>query len=402
MKIILASFIILLSIFTVQGQESLSAGGSTASPSIDPDGKVTFQLEAPDAARVLVTGDFIPDGIDNRQPVPMVRGEEGIWSHTTGPLESELYYYNFIVDGVRITDPGNVYQMRDVASVMNYFIVDGGPGSKGHYYSANNIPRGSVSKVWYDSPALGFNRRMSVYTPPGYESDGRSYPVFYLLHGAGGDEEAWLSLGRASYILDNLIAEGSAVPMIVVMTNGNPGRQAAPGETAEGLYRPGARGGAPGRSTMEESFPDVIRFVERTYRTLPGKENRAIAGLSMGGGHSYRISMSYPDLFDYVGLFSAASQISPREDSTPEQIEAIESYKSKLAVQFSDPPRLYYIACGDTDFLYPAFDQLTSYFDEMGYPHVKVESDGGHTWRNWRIYLTDFARRVFKSDPNPA
>ena len=199
-------------------------------------------------------------------------------------------------------DPSNVYMIRDVASVFSVFIVG---GERGDLYSVNEVPHGTVSRIWYESPGLKMNRRLTVYTPAGYEKGGK-YPVFYLLHGAGGDEEAWINLGRTSQILDNLIAQGKVEPMIVVMTNGNAWQQAAPGESPLGYTVPSMGTGAQRQAVEADfvsTFPDVVKFVEKTYRVKKGKANRAIAGLSMGAYHSCAISRLYPDMFDYVGLF---------------------------------------------------------------------------------------------------
>lgn len=269
------------------------AAPSVVSPEINPDNSVTFRYHNPKAVRVQVKGDCFPggDGIAD-----MTETENGIWEYTTAPLPSEMYRYNFIVDGAEALDLQNVYIVRDVADLLNWFVVKGGQGD---LYLAEDVPHGSVTRCWYDSPTLGCQRRVTIYTPAGYgESRGR-YPVLYLLHGAGGDETQWMELGRAVQIMDNLIASGKAEPMIVVMTNGNAWQQAAPGETAAGLVHPNDRSGI-GRpeASFEESFGDVIKFVDANYRTIARKSGRAIAGLSMGGGHTKNISRMYPDTLD--------------------------------------------------------------------------------------------------------
>lgn len=208
-------------------QQALWGGPQLVSPEVNPDNTVTFRFAAPKAIKVQVTGDFLPTKkiqtpfgeFDGPGVADLKEGKDGIWEFTSDVLAPELYSYSFIVDGLQVKDPANVYMNRDVNSVTNIFIIKGG---RGDLYSVNEVPHGTVSKVWYDSPGLGMKRRMTVYTPAGYEDNTKNrYPVFYLLHGMGGDEEAWMDLGRASQILDNLIAEGKAKPMIVVMTNGN-------------------------------------------------------------------------------------------------------------------------------------------------------------------------------------
>ena len=330
---------------TVFAQQALWGNEQLVSPEIHEDHTVTFRLRAPKAVKVQVVGDFSATGV-----AEMVENKEGIWEYTTPqPLAPELYCYNFMVDGLKINDPANVYVIRDIASVFNVFIVG---GERADYYKVNNVPHGTVSKVWYESPSLGINRRMTVYTPAGYESSGKRYPVFYLLHGMGGDENAWSELGRAAQIMDNLIAQGKAEPMILVMTNGNAIQEAAPGESSLGMVTPTMQLAKTMEGSFETHFPEVVKFVDKHYRTKANKKNRAIAGLSMGGYHSLHISKQYPDLFNYVGLFSAA--IFPfKEVSSP----IYEDMEGKLKVQFAKQPALYWIAIGKTDFLYKANEE---------------------------------------------
>lgn len=363
-----------------QAQQALWSRAAVVSPQINDDGSVTFRLNAPETRKAIVAGDFTTKDGKDIGFGEMTRNEQGVWEFTTPPLRSELYSYTFVVDGVRMCDPSNVYINRDVASVMNILIVD---GDRGDLYKVNDVPHGSVKRCWYDSPTLGKQRRMTVYTPAGYEQGKEKYPVLYLLHGAGGDEEAWMTLGRTSQIMDNLIAEGRCRPMIVVMTNGNPWQQAAPGESAAGMVQPAMKFD-PSQKSFEEAFGDVMTYVESNYRTIRKKEARAVAGLSMGGGHSFNISRMYPDKFDYVGLFSAAV----RNVEDPE-------VAASLAAQRDKGFKLYWIACGNTDFLYQANRNYMKYLDSIGFPYVYRESDGGHIWRNWRIYLSEFAPMLF-------
>ena len=273
-------------------------------------------------------------------------------------------------------------------------------GDCGDLYTVNEVPHGNVSKVWYDSPTLKMQRRMTVYTPAGYDK-GKDYPVLYLLHGAGGDEDAWTTLGRAQHILDNLIATGKAKPMVVVMTNGNPNCQAAPGEWSAGQYIPSFYGyqGAKPAATMDESFPDVMNYVESHYKVAKDKAHRAICGLSMGGGHSFDISRRFPTKFDYIGLFSAGLHVGTTGDFRSDfykQLQGNEEAKKQLATLFKNKPKLYWIGMGKTDFLYKSSADLRRYFDEKGYKYTYLETEGGHIWRNWRVYLTEFAQKIFK------
>ena len=392
-----ALFTIALALFAVTGfaQQALFSRNVVKSPEINADNSVTFRLHAPKAITVQLTGDCV-DGV-----VSMKEDSLGVWSYTTGKLEPELYSYSFIVNGMRMLDPSNIYQNRDVATWTNIFIISDQKGDKGDLYSVNKVPHGNVSKVWYESPTLKLTRRMTVYTPAGYDK-GKNYPVLYLLHGAGGDENAWSELGRAAQILDNLIAAGKAKPMLVVMTNGNPNTAAAPGEWDFGMYQPAMGGGGVqlphAAASMDESFMDVVNFIEKNYKVAKNKANRAICGLSMGGGHSFQISKRFPNTFDYVGLFSAAVSVGQWGDRTPllERMNTNEEYNKQMAALFGAKPKLYWIAIGKTDFLYQQNADLRKWLDSKGYPYTYRETDGGHIWRNWRIYLTEFSQMIFK------
>lgn len=392
MKKIIISAVALLLCAVSFAQQALWGAPQVVSPQINEDNSVTFRLHAPKAVKVQVAGDFLPAEGIAKEDVPLIADlveKDGIWEYTTKPLASELYSYSFIVDGLKILDPNNVYINRDVASVTNILIVEGGQGD---YYKVNDVPHGSVSRLWYDSPTLGLTRRMTVYTPAGYEVNKKQkYPVFYLLHGAGGDEEAWMDLGRTAQILDNLIAQGKAEPMIVVMTNGNAGEVAAPGQGPEGFRTPGFQQKGMMDGAFEMSFADVVKFIENNYRVYKDKKHRAIAGLSMGGYHSLHISKYYPDMFDYIGLFSAAARFHDNSESPVYQNE-----KEQIARQFAKKPALYWIAIGNEDFLYDENVKLRQHFDSKGYEYEYFENGEGHIWRNWRIYLTMFVPRLFK------
>jgi len=375
-------------------QQALFDVNNLTSPEVKADGSVTFRLFAPKAVTVQVEGDFQSGGA-----VQMKEARDGIWTYTTPALDPEMYSYKFKVDGMDWLDPSNVYRCRDIASFANIFIVTKEHGDKGYLYQVNKVAHGNVSKVWYPSPTLQTTRRMTIYTPAGYDEGGR-YPVLYLLHGAGGDEEAWTTLGRAAQILDNLIAEGKAKPMIVVMPNGNANCDAAPGEWDKGMYKPSFMGHQSSRpvASTEESFKDIVNYVDKHYRTVANKKGRAICGLSMGGGHSFGISKRYPDMFNYVGLFSAAISLNSRGfDGLGDRDQRVApEVEKQLQTLFQKKPALYWIAIGKTDFLYQQNKQYRQYLDEKGYSYEYMESEGGHIWRNWRIYLTLFAQRLFK------
>jgi enterochelin esterase family protein len=377
-------------------QQALWGADPIISPEVKTDHTVTFRIQAPAADSVQITGDFLPPVKMETQwglmDVPgtanLTKDEKGIWTFTSQPLESDLYSYTVIVDGFKTTDPGNVYLIRDVASVFNIFIVGGG---KADLYSVKEVPHGSVARRWYSSPGNSMDRRLTIYTPPGYETGSEKYPVLYLLHGAGGDEEAWMALGRLSQIMDNLIAAGKAEPMIVVMPNGNVIQDAAPGEGTDGYYKPQFMVPKTMDGTYEATFPDIMKFVESSYRVKADKANRAIAGLSMGGFHSLHISRYYPNTFDYVGLFSAAIGVNDNVTS-----KVYENLDTTLETQMKNGYKLYWIGMGKTDFLYKSGEEYRAKLDKMGMKYTYVETEGGHTWTNWRVYLSQIAPLLFK------
>ena len=397
MKKIFFGIIGCLFCFQLSAQQSLWGNSPVISPEVHQDKTVTFRLFAPKATKVQVTGDFLPvqkvstpyGEMDFPGIAELKKNEKDIWEFTTpSPLLPELYGYSFLVDDFRVLDPANIYQNRDVATYTNIFLIE---GDNADLYKVNNISHGTISKRWYHSPVLNMDRRITIYTPPGYETSNKKFPVLYLLHGMGGDEEAWMSLGRASQIADNLIARGKATPMIVVMPNGNVSMEAAPGETSNGLQPVSMFLPKTMEGSMEESFPDIVNFIDNQYRTINSKSGRAIAGLSMGGFHSLHTSKQYPDMFDYIGLFSAA--IMPDKNiSSP----VYENMEQKLKIQFDKKPALYWIAIGNKDFLFKANEEYRQLLDKEGFNYTYMETEEGHIWKNWRKYLTEFLPMLFK------
>jgi len=379
---------ILMAVPSLKAQQALFGAQEIVSPEIGAGHQVTFRVMAPNAKEVKLSGDWMQSQGWVPGTVDMVKDEKGLWSYTTDKLAPELYTYYFQIDGVRSVDQNNPFIIRDVATLMNIFIID---GEQADLYKVNDIPHGSVTRRWYDSPGLGMDRRVTIYTPPGYESSGDKYPVLYLLHGAGGDEEAWCTLGRAAQIMDNLIAQGRTKPMIVVMPNGNVIQDAAPGEGSKGFYKPQFMVDKTMDGTYEANFMDIIKFVESNYRVKADKADRAIAGLSMGGFHSFHISRYYPNTFDYVGLFSAA--LMPREDATSKVYDDIDGTLKK---QMENGYKLYWIGIGKDDFLYKANTEYRQKLDAMGMKYTYTETDGGHIWKNWRVYLSEFTPLLFK------
>lgn len=394
-KILLVFSTLMLYAMSSLAQEAIFNRNDLTSPEVNADGTVTFRLYAPKAITVEVQGDFLQNGKAS------MTEENGLWTYTSESLAPELYSYHFVVNGTDLLDPSNVYHSRDITTYNNLFIVTRAKGDAGDLYSVNEVPHGDVHKVWYDSPTLGMKRRMTVYTPAGYDKGGK-YPVLYLFHGAGGDEEAWTTLGRAAQILDNLIATGKAKPMIVVMPNGNMNAQAAAGEWSKGMYKPSfmqhVSDPVPTKS-MEESFPDIQKYVENHFNVLKNRQNRAVAGLSMGGGHTYAVSKEYPGNFDYIGLFSAAILYGINAnfmDVNLQSLKADQKLSRQIDALKAAKPKLYWIGIGNTDFLYNINKDYRTYLDSKQFPYEYYESEGGHIWRNWRLYLTIFAQKVFK------
>jgi enterochelin esterase family protein len=355
------------------------------SPELLPDNKVTFRLYAKDAQSVAVSGDWMP-GFGASEP--LVKNDTGMWSVTLGPLSPELYTYGFIVNGVRVLDPGNPRVIRDGTRNLSMFLI---PGTASDLYEVKDVPHGNLAKVWYPSPTLNLTRRMYVYTPAGYSEGKTEYPVLYLLHGGGGDEDAWTTLGRTCQIMDNLIAQGKAKPMIVVMTNGNPGQSAAPGD-GPAMKAAGGNPGDMGRGKFEASLvKDVIPYIESHYRVLKGKDNRAVSGLSMGGMQTMNLSTTFPEMFSYYGVMSMGLV-----DNSARGIPPDPELDKKIDLLKNSGYKLYWIACGTDDFLYASAKNLLKKLDEHQFKYVYRESTGGHTWTNWRIYLSELAPQLFK------
>ncbi len=381
-------FLCIASFINSYSQEISSLKGpKISSPEITENNSVTFNVYSPTANSVYVNGSWL--GGTNIQ---LVKNSSNIWSVTVGPLEPSLYHYNIIADGITVLDPSNPKAMRDGKRYVSTLLV---PGKESDVFEINNVPHGTVSKLWYESKTLGLTRRMYVYTPPGYENSNKKYPVLYLLHGGGGDEEAWTSLGRANYILDNLITEGKAKPMIIVMTNGNPSDNASPTETRSIQSKSGSSAVGMGSGKFEESLVnDVIPFTEKHFRVIQNQDNRAVSGLSMGGLQTQRIALAYPTVFGYYGVMSVGLIQGDMFNLDSDQYE--KEYENNIGKLMNGGYKLYTIYCGKEDFLHESVIHLRNTLDTYKFNYNYTESEGGHTWANWRTYLTDFAPRLFK------
>lgn len=408
------SFIFFLLSTSVRGQTP-----NEQMPLIGEDRSITFKYRSPEERKVTIEGSFTE--------AKDMTFKDSAWILHIDSLPSEMYTYRFYDGNKKFLDPCNPNVVRDITDTINYFIIDGVPGS---YYKKQNVPHGKVYQLWYPS---SFNenmkqRRLSVYLPADYEMNiKKKYPVLYLLHGTGGDEMAWLVMGRLAQIMDNMIAQGKTKPMIVIMPNGIVDLDAAPGQSP---YMQGKASHSNVSSWMgrtEKAFPEeVVTFVEKTFRIKPDKQHRAIAGLSMGGLHAIAISANNPMMFDYVGLFSPQSinpltdknimhiqkvnaQVEKIKDKFPswlkqkyekgkdvvEDVDIYQNLDNKLKNQFKTPPRLYYIAIGRKDPLKPFLDKFRKRLSKQGATSLYKETDGAHSWENWRKYLLDFLPRIF-------
>jgi enterochelin esterase-like enzyme len=352
------------------------------SPEVLADHRLTFRLKAPKASEVTVAGDF-------GERVKMTKDDKGVWSVTVGPLTPDYYSYSFLVDGVKTVDPRNPDIKQGVGSVDSMVFVR---GNETDFEENKDVPHGEVRKVWYRSSTLETQRRMHVYTPPGYDGGSEQYPVFYLLHGGGDEDSGWSTIGRAGFILDNLIAQKKAKPMLVVMPNGSLPRPATPPRADAGAAQPAdaARRAAEnqGRFT-KELLNDVVPHVEKKFRVRTGRENRALAGLSMGGGQTLAVLTSHPDQFAYVGIWSAGVRNADDfEKRNATFLDGAEKVNTNL--------KLLSIRVGDKDFALAGSKNLDELLKKHGIKHELSTSGGGHTWINWRHYLNEFAPRLFQ------
>src|SRR5581483_6410451 len=342
------------------------------SAEVQTDGSVVFRLSAPNAGEVSVTGDFLP------RPLPMQKDEKGLWTATSAPLEPAIYGYAFTIDGVRTADPASGRLQAGVRGVSSLVEV---PGPAPMFYDAKPVPHGVVHVHWYESKALGALRSFYIYTPPGYEKSRNKYPVLYLLHGSGDTEAGWVTIGRANMILDNLIAEQKALPMVVVMPFGHP--QPAVGFGTEPDTPPDRA------LFVRDLLEDVMPLAETAYRIDARPEKRAIAGLSMGGAQSLSIGLTHLDTFRWIGVFSAGMRSTEESENTFAEAFADSAATNKKL-------KLFWIACGKADRAFASALNVDEVLKRRGINHIFAPSEGAHTWRNWRSYLNQMAPLLFR------
>jgi enterochelin esterase family protein len=373
----LAAFALIVAPVTVApAQFGGPKGPIIASPEVKADRNVAFRLHAPKAATVAM---FTSDLPGDPRPRTMKKDDRGVWELSVGPVDPGTYRYLFQVDGVLTADPRNQAVSESNGNVWSLVHV---PGSS--FMDATNVPHGAVARIHYRSTALGKDRRMHVYTPPGYHAGSDKHPVLYLLHGAGDSDDSWTSVGRANFILDNLIAAKKAKPMLVVMPNGHTG--------AFSWIMPTERpkdAGPVGNTKFEDDFlSDIIPPVENNYRVLTSPANRAIAGLSMGGNQTINIVFARPKDFGYAGVFSSGLIFEKTSDWEKSRKAALAEAKENL--------KLLWFATGSEDFLIGRTKETAAMLEKNGLQPVVNTTSGGHTWINWQRYLHEFAPKVFQ------
>jgi len=382
------------------------------SPEVSADRTVTFRIAAPNAQSVRITGGDIPNIAQHAQ---MTKGSNGVWEATVGPLDAGAYRYSFNVDGVTVVDPRNAAVSESLSNVSSVVVV---PGSD--YFDTKEVPHGAVAEITYYSTALKKFRRMHVYTPPGYESGKDKYPVFYLLHGSGDNDDAWTSVGRAGFIFDNLIAMKKAKPMIVVMpashtqnTTGG-GRAAGPPSTDPNVPSP------PDEFT-QDFLTDLMPYAETHYRIVTDRAHRAIAGLSLGGSQTLNIVIPHLNEFSYIGVFSSgllgafgggrgggrgvagASGALVAAPAVPEPVAAAgpnlweQQHKAELDnAAWKKGLKLVWFSTGKDDSLITTSRSTVDLLNKHGFNATFHESAGAHTWLNWRDYLVQFTPQLFQ------
>ena len=322
---------------------------------VDANRQVTFRIYAPEAENVTVSGDMGRN--------ELTQNDIGVWSVTTDPVTPGVYRYSFSVDGITVMDP------KSISVTENRPLVEV-PGEGADFWAMKDVPHGALSMVWYPSSALKTTRRMHIYTPPGYEKGNEPLPVLYLLHGGGDNDRAWPTVGRANFILDNLLADGKIEPMIIVMPNGS----------------------IPAEQFDEDLVKDIIPFVENNYRVKTDRDSRALSGLSMGGLEALYSGIRHNKLFGYIGVLSSGWFA-----NRPESMEAGEKMLQEHAPDINKNVTLFWITQGgQEDIAWSNCQEMLKLFDKYNVTYEYSEKPGGHSWHTWRDNLYDFARMIFK------
>ncbi len=355
--------------------------GTLASPQINPDKTITLRFRAPNAKEVTVIGEL--DGKTH----PMTKGDDGVWTVTIGPYPHDVYNYQFNVDGVIAMDPANPYVKLGFGAFPPANLVEV-PGNGLEFDDAKPVPHGTVRIETYNSTAIGAPRTLWIYTPPGYDRGNTRYPVFYLLHGSGNIESSWMLTGRANYIMDNLIAEGKSKPMIIVNPLGYARQGVGLGPEQPAPAQPAGPGAAPGGGVIgKDLIEDVIPFVEKTFRVAQGADNRALGGLSMGGGQTVAIGFSHPELFHSLVIMSAGANNA--ETAYPAFFKDAAATNKQL--------KLLWMGIGKDDTLTGASAKaLDATLTAKGIKHTFAVGEGRHEWVVWRHHLNEVAPLLFR------
>lgn len=355
--------------------------GMLVSPQVNPDKTFTLRFRAPNAKEVTVVGEI--DG----KPHPMTRGDDGVWTVTIGPLPHDVYNYQFNVDGVIAMDPANPSVKLGFGAFPPANLVEV-PGDGLEFDDAKPVPHGTIRIETYASKAIGAPRTLWVYTPPGYDRGNTRYPVFYLLHGAGNIDSSWMLTGRANYIMDNLIAEKKAKPMILVNPLGYARQGVGLGPEPPAAPAPGGGGGQAGGGLFgKDLVEDVIPFVEKTFRTLPGADNRALGGLSMGGGQTVAVGFTHPALFHSLVIMSAGAN--DADKTYPEFFKDPAATNKQI--------KLLWMGIGKDDNLTGvSAKNLDAALTARGIKHTFVVGEGRHEWVVWRHHLNEVAPLLFR------
>lgn len=359
--------------------QAFARSSSVSSPEVLDDRRITFRIRAPHADSVKLNSSDLPGAMSG---LMMEKESEGIWEITVGPVPAGAYRYNFDVNGVPVIDPRNPSTSESNENTWSLVVVSGD-----RMMDTRDVPHGAISEINYYSDTLDRSRRMHVYTPPGYQAGGKKYPVFYLLHGAFDSDDSWSTVGRAGFILDNLIAEGKAQPMIVVMPDGHTG----PFGFGDDL---------PVDEYVNDFVNEIKPYIENHYRVLTERKYRAMAGLSMGGAHTLNIAVPHLEEYAYIGVFSSGifglTEDTAQGDNDPgpsyeeTNSEVLNNDKLKEGLE------LFWFATGKDDFLLETSRATVDLFEKYGFDVTYVETGGGHTWLNWRDYLIEFTPQLFK------
>ena len=381
------AWLVAVSIAASAAAQAPTQGPQVVSPEVSADRRIVLRILAPQAQAVRLNASDMP-GVPFGPGTSLTKGSNGVWEITVGPVPAGAYRYTFMIDGVATIDPRNPSTSESNNNSWSLVYV---PGSDA--FDTRNVPHGSVAEVNYYSSALKAFRRMHVYTPPGYETNSKKYPVFYLLHGAGDSDDSWSTVGRAGFILDNLISAKSAKPMIVVMPAGHTRAAGNPITSA------------PGDPFVDDFVKDVMPYVEKNYRVATDRASTAIAGLSMGGSQTLNIAMAHPDRFAYIGVYSSGLlgvfAVGGRGGAAAPAASGPEAWEKRNADALSSPSmkkglKLFWFSTGKDDFLLNNTIATVDLFKKHGFTPVYKESAGGHTWLNWRDYLNAFAPQLFQ------